>query len=210
VVEYSSEPWHCGRNHSDSDSVETFFRWLRRGTKTVGDQSQGVRLAKLQDLVRYWGTGDDWRTVEKKLNTLPMYVTRIDGIDIQFIHVGLPSQRDAVDHHPAWPGSIVEQLKISDPLTKPTAHGGRAEDAFEVIISTLPGYGFSGKPTGTGWGPDRVGLAREVLMKRLGYTRYVAQGGDWVRRDRRDGATATGRIARRACQPAGDAPTKWM
>ncbi|MDB5861139.1 MAG: Epoxide hydrolase domain protein [Ramlibacter sp.] len=153
-------------------------RWPDR--ETVGDPSQGAQLAKLQDLVRYWGTEYDWRKAEVKLNALPMYVTTIDGVDVQFIHVrsrhanALPL---IITH--GWPGSIIEQLKIVDPLVNPTAHGGRAEDAFDVVIPSLPGYGFSGKPVDTGWGPDRIGSAWAVLMQRLGYSRYVAQGGDW-------------------------------
>jgi pimeloyl-ACP methyl ester carboxylesterase len=148
--------------------------------ETVADRSQGAKLTTLQGLVRYWGTGYDWRKAESKLNALPQFITTIDGVDIHFIHVrskhanALPL---IITH--GWPGSVFEQLKIIGPLTDPTAFGGRAEDAFDVVIPSLPGYGFSGKPTETGWGPDRIGLAWAVLMKRLGYTRYVAQGGDW-------------------------------
>ena len=153
-------------------------RWPDK--ETVADQSQGIQLAKLQELVRYWGTAYDWRMVEAKLNSLPQFTTTIDGVDIHFIHV-------RSRHHNAlpliithgWPGSIIEQLKIIDPLTDPTVHGGSAEDAFDVVIPSLPGYGFSGKPTDTGWGPDRIARAWVELMKRLGYARYVAQGGDW-------------------------------
>jgi pimeloyl-ACP methyl ester carboxylesterase len=141
-------------------------RWPEK--ETVSDQSQGVQLAKIQDLVHYWGTDYDWRKVETKLNALPMFVTKIDGIDIQFIHVKSKN-----------PGSILELVKAIGPLTDPTAYGGRAEDAFDVVIPSMPGYGFSGKPQTTGWGPDRIGLAWDVLMKRLGYQRYVSQGGDW-------------------------------
>src|SRR5215207_6581737 len=148
--------------------------------ETVTDDSQGVPLATMQELARYWGTGYDWRKVEAKLNALPQFVTTIDGLDIHFIHVrskhanALPL---VINH--GWPGSIIEQLKLIDPLTNPTAHGGSAEDAFDVVIPSMPGYGFSGKPTTPGWGPERMGRAWDVLMKRLGYARYVAQGGDW-------------------------------
>jgi pimeloyl-ACP methyl ester carboxylesterase len=148
--------------------------------ETVADQSQGVQLAKLQELVRYWGTNYDWRKIETKLNALPQFVTTIDGVDIHFIHVRSRHQNALpviVTH--GWPGSIIEQLKIIDPLTKPTEHGGSANDAFDVVIPSLPGYGFSGRPTGTGWDPDRIARAWADLMKRLGYSRYVAQGGDW-------------------------------
>ncbi len=153
-------------------------RWPDR--ETVTDQSQGVQLAKIQALVRYWGTDYDWRKAEAKLNALPQFVTTIEGLDIQFIHVrsrhanALP----LIMTH-GWPGSALELLKVIGPLTDPTAHGGRAEDAFDLVLPTYPGYGFSGKPTQTGWGPDRVARAWDVLMKRLGYERYVAQGGDW-------------------------------
>ena len=153
-------------------------RWPDR--ETVADQSQGVQLAKLQELVRYWGTNYDWRKIETKLNALPQFVTTIDGVDIHFIHVRSRHQNALpviVTH--GWPGSIIEQLKIIDPLTKPTEHGGSANDAFDVVIPSLPGYGFSGRPTGTGWDPDRIARAWAELMKRLGYSRYVAQGGDW-------------------------------
>ena len=153
-------------------------RWPDR--ETVADASQGVQLDKLRELVRYWGDGYDWRKFEAKLNALPQFITEIDGVDIHFIHVR-SQHRNAlpviVTH--GWPGSIVEQLKIIDPLTNPTAHGGSAEDAFDVVIPSVPGYGFSGHPAGTGWDPDRIARAWAVLMKRLGYTRYVAQGGDW-------------------------------
>ncbi|PRX26501.1 pimeloyl-ACP methyl ester carboxylesterase [Paraburkholderia sp. BL18I3N2] len=153
-------------------------RWPDR--ETVTDASQGVQLATMQKLARYWVSGYDWRKVEARLNALPQFVTEIDGVDIHFIHV---RSKDAnalpviVTH--GWPGSIIEQLKIIGPLTNPTAHGGSASDAFDVVIPSLPGYGFSGKPTATGWDPVRIARAWVVLMKRLGYTRYVAQGGDW-------------------------------
>jgi pimeloyl-ACP methyl ester carboxylesterase len=148
--------------------------------ETVADQSQGVPLAMMQELVRYWATDYDWRKAEARLNALPQFMTNIDGLDIHFIHVKSrhPSAMPLVINH-GWPGSVIEQLKLIDPLTNPTAHGGRAEDAFDVVIPSMPGYGFSGKPASTGWGPERMGRAWDVLMKRLGYTRYVAQGGDW-------------------------------
>jgi pimeloyl-ACP methyl ester carboxylesterase len=153
-------------------------RWPDK--ETVADQSQGTQLAKLQGLVQYWGSGYDWRRVEAKLNALPQFMTKIDGVDIHFIHVR-SRHRNAlpviVTH--GWPGSVIEQLKIIAPLTDPIAHGGNAEDAFDVVIPSVPGYGFSGKPTGTGWDPDHIAQAWAELMKRLGYTRYVAQGGDW-------------------------------
>jgi pimeloyl-ACP methyl ester carboxylesterase len=153
-------------------------RWPER--ETVTDDSQGVRLALMQDLARYWGTDYDWRACEAKLNALPNFITELDGLDIHFIHVRSPHQ-DAlpliITH--GWPGSVIEQLKIVGPLTNPTAHGGTAADAFHLVIPSLPGYGFSAKPTATGWGPPRTARAWTELMKRLGYTRFVAQGGDW-------------------------------
>jgi len=153
-------------------------RWPDR--EIVADQSQGVQLATVQKLARYWATDYDWRKCEAKLNALPQFITKIDGVDIYFIHVRSkhPNALPIIITH-GWPGSIIEQLKIIDPLTNPTAHGGRAEDAFDVVIPSLPGYGFSGKPTTTGWDPIRIARAWIILMKRLGYTRYVAQGGDW-------------------------------
>jgi pimeloyl-ACP methyl ester carboxylesterase len=153
-------------------------RWPDK--ETVADQSQGAQLAKLQELVRYWGTGYDWRKAEAKLNALPQFMTTIDGVDIHFIQVRSrqPNALPVIITH-GWPGSVIEQLKIIGPLTDPTAHGGSAQDAFDVVIPSVPGYGFSGKPTGTGWDPDRIARAWAELMKRLGYTRYVAQGGDW-------------------------------
>src|SRR5215203_3723188 len=146
----------------------------------VADQSQGVQLATLQELARYWATDYDWRKCEEKLNALPQFMTEIDGLDIHFIHVRSKHENALpliVTH--GWPGSIIEQLKIIDPLVNPTAHGGSATDAFHVVIPSMPGYGFSGKPTSTGWGPERMARAWAELMKRLGYTHYVAQGGDW-------------------------------
>ena len=153
-------------------------RWPDR--EIVTDQSQGVQLATVQKLARYWATDYDWRKVEAKLNSLPQFVTNIDGVDIHFIHVRSKEKNALpviVTH--GWPGSIIEQLKIIDPLTNPTSHGGSASDAFDVVIPSLPGYGFSGKPTTTGWDPIRIARAWVVLMDRLGYKRYVAQGGDW-------------------------------
>jgi pimeloyl-ACP methyl ester carboxylesterase len=148
--------------------------------ETVPDQSQGVPLATMQKLANYWATGYDWRKAEAKLNAFPHFITQIDGLDIHFIHVRSkhPNALPLLINH-GWPGSVLEQIKLIDPLTNPTAHGGKAEDAFDVVIPSMPGYGFSGKPTGTGWGPERMGKAWDTLMKRLGYTRYVAQGGDW-------------------------------
>ena len=153
-------------------------RWPER--ETVEDASQGVQLATTRKLADYWATEYDWRKCEAKLNALPNFITEIDGIDIHFIHVRSKHENALpviVTH--GWPGSVVEQLKIIEPLTNPTAHGGSASDAFDVVIPSMPGYGFSGKPTTTGWEPGRIARAWTVLMKRLGYTRYVAQGGDW-------------------------------
>ena len=153
-------------------------RWPEQ--ETVTGDSQGVRLAMMQELARYWGTDYDWRKGEGNLNALPNFMTEIDGLDIHFIHVR-SQHEDAlpliVTH--GWPGSIIEQMKIIDPLTNPTAHGASASDAFHVVIPSLPGHGFSAKPASTGWDPVRIARAWVVLMKRLGYTRFVAQGGDW-------------------------------
>lgn len=167
-------------------------RWPER--ETVPDQSQGVQLAKLQELVGYWGTGYDWRRVESQLNALPMFVTDIDGLEIQFIHVKSrhPNAMPLLITH-GWPGSVLELTAAIGPLTDPTTHGGRAEDAFDVIIPSMPGYGFSGKPQTTGWGPDRIGRAWDVLVKRLGYKHYVSQGGDW-------GSVVASAMARQAPQ----------
>jgi pimeloyl-ACP methyl ester carboxylesterase len=153
-------------------------RWPEK--ETVTDESQGVPLATLQGLVRYWQTDYDWRKVEARLNALPQFITEIDGLDIHFIHVRSKHENALpliVTH--GWPGSVIEQLKIIDPLTDPTAYGGGASDAFHLTIPSMPGYGFSGKPTTTGWDPVRIARAWIVLMKRLGYTRFAAQGGDW-------------------------------
>ena len=153
-------------------------RWPEQ--ETVTDQSQGVQLATMQKLADYWAKDYDWRKVEARLNALPQFVTNIDGLDIHFIHVRSkhPDALPLIVTH-GWPSSVIEQLKIVDPLTNPTAHGGSAADAFHLVIPSMSGYGFSGKPTTTGWGPDRMARAWVVLMKRLGYTRFVAQGGDW-------------------------------
>jgi pimeloyl-ACP methyl ester carboxylesterase len=146
----------------------------------VPDASQGVQFATMQKLAHYWATDYDWRKFETRLNALPQFTTNIDGVDIHFIHVRSkhPNAMPVIITH-GWPGSIVEFMKIVDPLTNPTAHGGTASDAFDVVIPSLPGYGFSGKPTSTGWDPQRIARAWVVLMKRLGYTRFVAEGGDW-------------------------------
>jgi pimeloyl-ACP methyl ester carboxylesterase len=152
--------------------------WPER--ETVADQSQGVPLAMIQELARYWATEYDWRKCEATLNILPQFMTEIDGLDIHFIHARSRHEEAlplVVNH--GWPGSVIEQLKIIDRLTDPTAHGASSSDAFHVVIPSMPGYGFSGKPTSTGWGPERMGRAWAALMKRLGYDRYVAQGGDW-------------------------------
>ena len=170
-------------NFSDAELTELRRRiratqWPDR--ETVIDQSQGPQLATLQKLARYWETEYDWRKVEARLNALPNFMTEIDGLDIHFIHVR-SNHKNAlpliVTH--GWPGSVIEQLKIIDPLTNPTAHGASAADAFDLVIPSMPGYGFSGKPTTTGWDPGHIARAWVVLMKRLGYTKFVAQGGDW-------------------------------
>jgi len=152
-------------------------RWPDK--ETVNDESQGIRLAEVQALVYYWGNGYNWRNIEAKLNALPQFVTTIDGVDIQFIHVrSRESNALPLILTHGWPGSPLEFLKVIGPLTDPVAYGGRAQDAFDVVIPAIPGYGFSGKPTDLGWNPDRVARAWDVLMKRLGYNRYVSQGGD--------------------------------
>src|ERR671919_2955298 len=153
-------------------------RWPSR--ELAADRSQGVQLATLQALARYWTTEYDWRKCEAKLNALPQFRTKIDGVDIHFIHVRSRHENalPLIMSH-GWPGSVFEQIKLIGPLTDPTAFGGRAEDAFDVVIPSLPGFGFSARPTEAGWGSERIGRAWDVLMKRLGYTRYVAQGGDW-------------------------------
>jgi pimeloyl-ACP methyl ester carboxylesterase len=153
-------------------------RWPDR--ETVSDATQGVQLATTQALARYWATEYDWRKCEARLNALPQFITEIDGLDIHFIHVRSkhPGALPLIVTH-GWPGSVVEQLKIIDPLTNPTAHGASASDAFDVVVPSMPGYGYSGKPTAAGWNPVRIAGAWIALMKRLGYTKFVAQGGDW-------------------------------
>src|SRR5215469_13417092 len=175
--------------------------WRPPEREPVDDQSQGVQLATVQDLANYWATEHDWRRCEAKLNALPQFTTSIDGIDVHFIHVRSPQQNALpliVSH--GWPGSIIEQLKIIEPLTNPTEHGGSASDAFDVVIPSLPGYGFSGKPAAAGWGPDRIAHAWAVLMERLGYTRYVAHG--------RDGTPGARRAARHPRQLRADGPAR--
>lgn len=168
-------------------------RWPDR--ETVDDQSQGIQLAKLQALLQYWHSDYDWRKVEAKVNALPQFMTTIDDVDIHFIHVRSrhPNALPLIMTH-GWPGSVFELLTTVGPLTDPTAHGGRAEDAFDLVMPSMPGYGFSGKPAGPGWGPERIARAWAELMTRLGYTRYVAQGGDW-------GSPVSSAMARQA--PAG-------
>jgi len=153
-------------------------QWPTR--ETVNDQSQGVQLKVMQELAKYWSTTYDWRKTETSLNAIPQFITNIDGVDIHFIHVRSKHKNalPVIITH-GWPGSVIEQLKIIGPLTDPTAHGGKEEDAFDVVIPSLPGYGFSGKPTSTGWDPQHIAKAWVALMKRLGYKRFVAQGGDW-------------------------------
>jgi len=153
-------------------------KWPER--ETVNDETQGVRLATMQKLARYWGTEHDWRTCEAKINALPNFITNIDGVDIHFIQVKSKEKNALpmiITH--GRPGSFIEQMKVIAPLTDPVAHGGKAEDAFDVVIPSLPGYGFSGHPTAPGWDPPRIARAWTTLMKRLGYTKFVAQGGDW-------------------------------
>ena len=185
-------------NVPEEDLVELRRRVLATrwpDQETVTDRSQGAQLAKIQELVRYWGTDYDWRKVEAKLNALPQFLTEIDGLDIHFLHVRSRHQSALpliITH--GWPGSILELLKVIGPLTDPVAHGGRAEDAFDLVIPSMPGYGFSGRPRGTGWNPDRMARAWHELMRRLGYTRYVSQGGDW-------GSVVADAMARQA--PAG-------
>jgi pimeloyl-ACP methyl ester carboxylesterase len=174
-------PFHVNIPQKEIDDLRKQIlatRWPDK--ETVADASQGVQLATARALVSYWGKDYNWRKCEKKLNSYPQFITNIDGLDIHFIHVRSknPNALPMIVTH-GWPGSIIEQLKIIDPLTNPTAHGGKAEDSFDLVIPSLPGYGFSGKPTTVGWDPIRIAKAWVVLMKRLGYTRFVAQGGDW-------------------------------
>lgn len=163
---------------ADLDRRLAATRWPDR--ETVADQSQGVRLAKLQELVRYWMTDYDWRKGEAELNGWPQFVTQIDGLDIHFLHIASrhPEALPLIMTH-GWPGSVFELLKVIGPLTDPTAHGGSAGDAFHLVLPSMPGYGFSAKPTAAGWNPARIGRAWHALMGRLGYDRYVSQGGDW-------------------------------
>jgi pimeloyl-ACP methyl ester carboxylesterase len=174
-------PFHIEVPQGEIDELRRRAQATRWPDKeTVSDRSQGVQLGRLRPLVEYWGSGYDWRKVEATLNARPQFITEIDGLDIQFAHIRSPHD-DALallmTH--GWPGSIIELLKVIDPLTNPTAHGGRAEDAFHLVLPTMPGYGFSGKPTSTGWSPARIASAFHELMLRLGYARYVSQGGDW-------------------------------
>jgi pimeloyl-ACP methyl ester carboxylesterase len=189
-------PFHVHVPEADLANLRTRVRATRwPDRELVTGQAQGVQLARLQELVHYWGTGYDWRKVEARLNALAMFVTAIDGVDIQFIHVRSrhPNALPLIITH-GWPGSILELLGAIGPLTDPTAHGGRAEDAFDVVLPSMPGYGFSGRPRVAGWDPDHIARAWAELMRRLGYTRYVAQGGDW-------GAPVTEAMGRQA--PAG-------
>jgi pimeloyl-ACP methyl ester carboxylesterase len=179
-VDESIRPFHVHVPQEQLDDLRRRIAETRWPDKElVKDDSQGIQLARVQELVRYWGTGYDWRKAEAQLNALPQFVTTIDGVDIQFIHVRSrhPNALPVILTH-GWPGSPFEFIKTIGPLTDPTAYGGRAEDAFDVVIPAIPGYGFSGKPTALGWGPDRTARAWDVLMKRLGYTHYVSQGGD--------------------------------
>lgn len=174
-------PFHVSVSESDLSDLRRRIkatRWPER--ETVADASQGVQLATMQELARYWAASYDWRKVEARLNALPQFVTTIDELDIHFIHVRStsPNALPLIITH-GWPGSVIEMLKVIDPLTNPEGHGGSASDAFDVVIPSLPGFGFSGKPTSTGWGPPRIARAWATLMQRLGYDRYVAQGGDW-------------------------------
>jgi pimeloyl-ACP methyl ester carboxylesterase len=172
-----------GLHVSDDDLADLLRRvkatkWPDK--EVVADDTQGVQLATMKKLAEYWGSSYDWRKFEKRLDAIPMFVTTIDGVDIQFIHVKSKNKNALpliITH--GWPGSIVEQLKVIDPLVNPTAHGGKASDAFDVVIPSLPGYGLSGKPTALGWDPQHIARAWTILMKRLGYKHFVAQGGDW-------------------------------
>ncbi|MFG2052326.1 epoxide hydrolase family protein [Micromonospora sp. NPDC048935] len=174
-------PFSVDIAQADLDDLKRRIKATRWPDKeTVDDQSQGVPLATIQAVARYWENEYDWRKIEARLNSVPQFMTTIDGVDIHFIHVR-SKHEDAlpliVTH--GWPGSVIEQMKIIEPLTDPTAHGGSASDAFHLVIPSLPGHGFSGKPTGSGWNPQKIATAWTELMTRLGYTRFVAQGGDW-------------------------------
>src|SRR3989442_1889820 len=172
--------FHINVPEEDLDEMRRRIAAARWSSKElVADQSQGVQMATMQELARYWATDHDWRKCEAKLNALPQFKTEIDGLDIHFIHVKSPHENAMpliITH--GWPGSVIELLEVVGPLTDPTAHGGRAEDAFDLVLPSLPGYGFSGEPTEIGWGPDRIAKAWAELMNRLGYSRYVAPGGD--------------------------------
>ena len=186
-------PFHVDIPQEDLDDLRARVNAARFPTKElVADPSQGVQLATLQSVARYWATEYDWRKVEAKLNALPQFKTTIDGLDIHFIHVKSPHQNalPVIITH-GWPGSVIEMLEVIGPLTDPTAHGGSADDAFDVVIPSMPGYGFSDQPTELGWTGNRIAKAWSELMSRLGYTRYVAQGGD-------QGATVTDAMARQA------------
>ena len=174
-------PYHIHFKESELADLRKRVLATKWPTKEiVNDQSQGVQLKTIQELAHYWATGYDWRKIEAKLNALPQFVTNIDGVDIHFIHVRSknPNALPLIVTH-GWPGSVIEQIKIIGPLTNPTAFGGSADDAFDIVIPSLPGHGFSGEPTTLGWDPVRIARAWIILMKRLGYTRFVAQGGDW-------------------------------
>src|SRR5947209_188701 len=181
VTDQAIRPFRVEIPQADLDDLRRRIaatRWPER--ENVADASQGVQLETMRALARYWATEHDWRKTEARLNSLPQFVTEIDGVDIHFIHVRSPHSNALpliVTH--GWPGSIIEQMKIVEPLTNPTAFGGTAADAFDLVIPSLPGHGFSGKPTETGWDPIRIARAWTELMSRLGYTQYVAQGGDW-------------------------------
>jgi pimeloyl-ACP methyl ester carboxylesterase len=174
-------PFHAEFSAEAIDDLRRRIQATRLPEKeTVEDTSQGVRLATIDALTRYWGSEYDFERVEARLNAFPQFMTEIDGLDIHFIHVESPHENALpliITH--GWPGSVVEMLNVIGPLSDPTAHGGNAEDAFDVVVPSMPGYGFSGRPAETGWGPEHIALAWIALMKRLGYTRYVAQGGDW-------------------------------
>jgi pimeloyl-ACP methyl ester carboxylesterase len=174
-------PFQFHASQADLDDLHRRIvatKWPEK--ETVADATQGVQLATMKALAKYWATGYDWRKVERKLNSYPQFITTIDGLDIHFIHVRSNNKNALpiiITH--GWPGSIIEQMKIIDPLVNPTAYGGKEEDAFDVVIPSMPGYGFSGKPSATGWDPRHIAQAWIELMRRLGYTKYVAQGGDW-------------------------------
>jgi pimeloyl-ACP methyl ester carboxylesterase len=181
IKDESVRPYHISISQdalTDLRNRVNATRWPDK--ETVADQSQGVKLQQIQSLVKYWGTDYDWRKTEAKLNALPQFITNIDGLDIQFIHIKSKNKNALpliITH--GWPGSFFELLKVIGPLTDPASYGGKAEDAFDLVIPSMPGYGFSEKPTGTGWGPEKIGNAWDILMKRLGYKNYVSQGGDW-------------------------------